>query len=426
MGIWSKLEDVWTAFQLKVMETGAFEWIKDKLQSVLNTFDEMDKNGELQKWAEDIGAVIKEVAQGFWECAVGVAKMAKTIGEFAQKHKGAIATAIKWTTYLGAGLIAIAPIILSLSATASIFGTAIKVLAPILSLVGKAVLMLGTAFIKAGIMMLTTPLGWIVMGIAAVIAIGVLLYKNWNTIKAKCAEVWGSIMDKMREWGGVVDNIVAEVKGKFNSAVESIKNLWSGVTDSVKNAYNKVLDFLGLNDDIDKTNSKLAQGSTSTITQAATNFALDSTSAGQTVELAQHWKGGLVKGYANGGYTGDGGKYEPKGIVHGGEYVMTKAATSRLGTPLLNALNYGKNAVLATGLGMSVAMAQPIKVDERAPLRQTQTQAVQVTQPMNITIEVNAAQGQDEKAIAREIARQLAQIQYQQQAKARSLLTDRE
>lgn len=426
LGIWSKLEDVWTAFQLKVMETGAFDWIKDKLQGVLNTFDEMDKNGELQKWAEDIGAVIKEVAQGFWECAVGVAKMAKTIGEFAQKHKGAIATAIKWTTYLGAGLIAISPIILSLSATASIFGTAIKVLAPILSLVGNAVLMLGTAFVKAGIMMLTTPIGWIIMGIAAIIAIGVLLYKNWDTIKAKCAEVWGSIMDKMREWGGVVDNIVAEVKGKFNSAVESIKNLWSGVTDSVKNAYNKVLDFLGLNDDIEKTNSKLAQGSTSTITQAATNFALDSTSAGQTVELAQHWKGGLVKGYANGGYTGDGGKYEPKGIVHGGEYVMTKAATSRLGTPLLNALNYGKNAVLATGLGVSVAMAQPIKVDDRAPLRPMQTQAVQVTQPMNITIEVNAAQGQDEKAIAREIARQLAQIQYQQQAKARSLLTDRE
>ena len=426
LGIWSKLEDVWTAFQLKVMETGAFDWIKDKLQGVLNTFDEMDKNGELQKWAEDIGAVIKEVAQGFWECAVGVAKMAKTIGEFAQKHKGAIATAIKWTTYLGAGLIAISPIILSLSATASIFGTAIKVLAPILSLVGNAVLMLGTAFVKAGIMMLTTPIGWIIMGIAAIIAIGVLLYKNWDTIKAKCAEVWGSIMDKMREWGGVVDNIVAEVKGKFSSVVESIKNLWSGVTDSVKNAYNKVLDFLGLNDDIDKTNSKLAQGSPSTITQAATNFALDATTAGQTLELAQHWKGGLVKGYANGGYTGDGGKYEPKGIVHGGEYVMTKAATSRLGTPLLNALNYGKNAVLATGLAVSVAMAQPIKVDDRAPLRPMQTQAVQVTQPMNITIEVNAAQGQDEKAIAREIARQLAQIQYQQQAKARSLLTDRE
>ncbi|WP_273402886.1 baseplate J/gp47 family protein [Actinobacillus porcinus] len=165
--------------------------------------------------------------------------------------------------------------------------------------------------------------------------------------------------------------------------------------------------------------------SATTIAQVATDQAYDTLSQPKP-KLENKWVGGLVKGYAGGGYTGDGGKYEPKGIVHGGEYVMTKAATSRLGTPLLNALNYGKNAVLATGLGVSVAMAQPIKVGDRAPLRPTQTQAVQVTQPMNITIEVNAAQGQDEKAIAREIARQLAQIQYQQQAKARSLLTDRE
>jgi lambda family phage tail tape measure protein len=37
------------------------------------------------------------------------------------------------------------------------------------------------------------------------------------------------------------------------------------------------------------------------------------------------------KGFANGGYTGNGGKYEPKGVVHGGEFVFTKEATSRLG-----------------------------------------------------------------------------------------------
>jgi len=32
----------------------------------------------------------------------------------------------------------------------------------------------------------------------------------------------------------------------------------------------------------------------------------------------------------SGGYAGNGGKFEPKGIFHGGEYVMTKEATSRL------------------------------------------------------------------------------------------------
>lgn len=37
--------------------------------------------------------------------------------------------------------------------------------------------------------------------------------------------------------------------------------------------------------------------------------------------------------YWSGGYTGDGGKYEPKGVVHGGEYVLTKEEVQALGGP---------------------------------------------------------------------------------------------
>ena len=38
-----------------------------------------------------------------------------------------------------------------------------------------------------------------------------------------------------------------------------------------------------------------------------------------------------LKGYATGGYTGDGGKYEPAGIVHRGEYVVNSETTRDLG-----------------------------------------------------------------------------------------------
>ncbi|MGJ0629981.1 phage tail tape measure protein, partial [Xenorhabdus bovienii] len=40
---------------------------------------------------------------------------------------------------------------------------------------------------------------------------------------------------------------------------------------------------------------------------------------------------GAALGFAGGGYTGNGGKYEPKGVVHGGEFVFTKESTQRLG-----------------------------------------------------------------------------------------------
>jgi len=44
---------------------------------------------------------------------------------------------------------------------------------------------------------------------------------------------------------------------------------------------------------------------------------------------------------ATGGYTGDGGKYQPAGIVHKGEYVLNQEATQRLGVGLLDRLNRG-------------------------------------------------------------------------------------
>ncbi|EOI5812148.1 MULTISPECIES: phage tail tape measure protein [Cronobacter] len=46
-------------------------------------------------------------------------------------------------------------------------------------------------------------------------------------------------------------------------------------------------------------------------------------------------------GFATGGYTGPGGKYEPKGIVHGGEFVFTKEATERIGVNNLYAMMNG-------------------------------------------------------------------------------------
>lgn len=44
-------------------------------------------------------------------------------------------------------------------------------------------------------------------------------------------------------------------------------------------------------------------------------------------------------GFSDGGYTGPGGKYQPAGVVHRGEYVMSKKATERLGVGNLESLH---------------------------------------------------------------------------------------
>lgn len=65
------------------------------------------------------------------------------------------------------------------------------------------------------------------------------------------------------------------------------------------------------------------------ITKMVVFNALSGLMGGQTWTM-----GSLLKNigvFAGGGYTGDGGKYEPAGIVHKGEFVMTKEATQRIG-----------------------------------------------------------------------------------------------
>lgn len=62
------------------------------------------------------------------------------------------------------------------------------------------------------------------------------------------------------------------------------------------------------------------------------------------------------KGFADGGYTGDGGKYDPAGVVHKGEYVMTKEMTARY-RPMLEMMHAGQfpmqNLVMPTLSGMA-------------------------------------------------------------------------
>lgn len=64
-----------------------------------------------------------------------------------------------------------------------------------------------------------------------------------------------------------------------------------------------------------------------------------------------------LKGLATGGYTGDGGKYEPAGIVHRGEYVINAESTKRIGLGLLSRLNGYSSGGYVQGLRQAL---QPV------------------------------------------------------------------
>lgn len=94
--------------------------------------------------------------------------------------------------------------------------------------------------------------------------------------------------------------------------------------------------------------------------------------AAQTASIVSNIQAVSGVGFASGGYTGPGGKYQPAGIVHKGEYVFDQASTNRIGMSQLEALRNGQplDATLGrTGFGTGV---QNVNSDNR---RQTTVHA---------------------------------------------------
>ena len=68
------------------------------------------------------------------------------------------------------------------------------------------------------------------------------------------------------------------------------------------------------------------------------NVTISILSAGSAGPAAYAVPGSGTGGYAAGGYTGDGAKYTPAGIVHAGEFVFPQEAVNRLGVGFLGSL----------------------------------------------------------------------------------------
>lgn len=190
--------------------------------------------------------------------------------------------------------------------------------------------------------MAANPIGMVIIAVGALIAVIVLLSANWDRITAFITDRWNEFTrwwsDGMgslgRQWNnfwtdvgrnvsnawngtvGPVFNTMADVvqrviPGAFSTGVEAVRRAWSGVQDAAKAPINFVI------------NTVLNKGLI-----GAFNSIADFLHIGRIAEFHP-------PGFWAGGYTGDGGKFEPKGVVHGGEYVFTKEQTAKAGPGML-------------------------------------------------------------------------------------------
>lgn len=146
---------------------------------------------------------------------------------------------------------------------------------------GLISLMTGTGGIMGGIKAIATaigPGGVFVLAVSAAIAIGVLLYKNWDKIKEMAGKVWDWISNKTRRfvedigkklrvlatkmttiWGnikasahqkwnaiwstvsGFAERIKNAIVDKFTSAKNTVVNVFNGMRDAIRSVLNNII-----------------------------------------------------------------------------------------------------------------------------------------------------------------------------------------
>ena len=80
---------------------------------------------------------------------------------------------------------------------------------------------------------MTGPVGIVIAAIAAAIAIGIALYKNWDTIKAKAAAVWAAVQN-------AVAVVVGRVKTNFNTLKTALSNVWNTIKTTASTVWNGI------------------------------------------------------------------------------------------------------------------------------------------------------------------------------------------
>lgn len=184
---------------------------KETISSLNDTNDELSRmKGLIKGSLGKLGATIAKTV------APAVEKLSKKFGEWSKKlEKLNPKTAETILKILGV-VAAIAPCII-------VIGKLVKGIGSVITIVGTVVGVLG---------------GPLTIAIAAVIAAGVLLYKNWDKIKAVAITLKDSLI---KTWNNVKTSVVNTVNNVKTSVVNAWNNIKTTVTNTVTNIKTSVV-----------------------------------------------------------------------------------------------------------------------------------------------------------------------------------------
>ncbi|MCV2877614.1 hypothetical protein OE699_02010 [Sedimentimonas flavescens] len=120
-----------------------------------------------------------------------------------------------------------------------------------------------------------------------------------------------------------------ELQAQLNVAAQAQQEFQRGIVSAIINGEN-------LSSVLANVARRLAEAA---LQAALFGKMINGQSVGGILSGASNAIGAAFGVYAEGGYTGDGGKYQPMGVVHGGEYVFSKEAVQKIGVPNLDTMH---------------------------------------------------------------------------------------
>lgn len=160
--------------------------------------------------------------------APALRSVSEIVKSVADKLKGMNDEQVKTIVKIAGIAAAIGPVLL-------ILGQLIISVTAIAGVFSKASLAITNA---GGIMaVLTGPVGITIAVIAALVAVGVLLYKNWDTIKAKAIELKNTMVKKFNEMKTNISAVWSNIKTKTQQVWNGIVNFFTPIFQSIKNVF---------------------------------------------------------------------------------------------------------------------------------------------------------------------------------------------
>ncbi|WP_244906044.1 tape measure protein, partial [Tistlia consotensis] len=217
-GIVSNLQDVWSRWTLAVMDNGVFDWMKARLQGLLDRFNAMSADGTLKRWAKDVADRILGVFRatekllfGFDEIGDRVTEVVHVPGLF--ERLGDVLDRVDAF---------MKPVTDRFGTLETIVGAVGLVIAG--PLIGALASLTG-AFVTLGVALLTTPLGWFLAAVAAIAGAAYLVYRDWDGIAAWFEALWGRVEQVFVGW---TDFLAGVFTGDFGRAWDGLKSVGEG------------------------------------------------------------------------------------------------------------------------------------------------------------------------------------------------------